>query len=207
MASYPCSTGQKEIVNLAGRWFSGDMEPVKERVVQHLKLAQIIASKYFNIPGITREEAISEANAALVRASAAYDPSKGPFPPFAGTVIRNALNSLYQKQLKHVKMMVKSLDETVHGATKLGTQIGNLGQNVRDTKSDVIKEVQKRERIVKVIGSIKILNEKERFAVKCVAIGMKLSEIAEKLGVSRQAVYKTLITAFKKIKFSLTDLN
>jgi len=176
------------------------MDPVKERVIQHLKLAQIIAAKYFNIPGATREEVLSEAHTALVKASMAYQENKGPFAPFAGTVIRNALNSLFKKQLRQVQMIGRSLDETIHGATQFGTHIGNLGQNIRDTQRDVIKEMQKKEGAIRLKVAMKILTEKERYVAMCTGKGMTLSEIGEKLGVSRQAIYKILTKVFIKLK-------
>jgi len=181
------------------------MDEVRERVIQHIKLAQILASKYFNIPGASREEILSEAQTALVKASMAYQEDKGPFIPFAGTVIRNALNSLFKKQLRQVQMIGKSLDETIIGATQFGTHIGNLGQNIRDTQRDVIKEMERKEGAIRLNAAMKILTEKERYVVICTGKGMTLSEIGEKLRVSRQAIYKTLTKAFVKIKSNLTN--
>lgn len=176
------------------------MEPVKERVVQHLKLAQIIASKYFNIPGTSREEAISEAQAALVRASAAYDPTKGPFTPFAGTVIRNALNSLFKKQLRNAQMIAKSLDETIHGATQFGTYIGNLGQNIEDTKYSLIKKIKNNEKKHDLEKAIKTLNKAEKALLQQISIGVSLSKIAQENGVSKQAIHKKVQKIFHEIK-------
>ena len=102
-------------------------------------------------------------------------------------------------------MIGKSLDETIHGATQFGTHIGNLGQNIRDTQRDVIKEMEKKEGAIRLNAAMKILTEKERYVVMCTGKGMTLSEIGEKLCVSRQAIYKTLTKAFVKIKSNLTN--
>jgi len=176
------------------------MDPVKQRVIQHMKLAQILAAKYFNIPGASREEVLSEAQTALVKASMAYQEAKGPFPPFAGTAIRNALNSLFNKQLRNAKMVAKSLDETIHGATQFGTHIGNLGQNIADTKRDVFREVGERERAEKVRLVLKKLSAQEQTVLKCLSQGMTFSEIAKSFGVSKQAIFKKWKEASNKIK-------
>ncbi|NBQ46912.1 MAG: sigma-70 family RNA polymerase sigma factor [Sphingobacteriia bacterium] len=176
------------------------MDPVKERVIQHIKLAQIIASKYFNIQGASREEVLSEAQMALVKAAMAYREEKGPFAPFAGTVIRNALNSLFNKQLRNAKMVAKSLDETMDGATQFGTYIGNLGQNIADTKRDVFQEVGERERSKELKRASKNLSSKEKEIINGISKGMSLSEIAKEQKVSKQAIFKILKKAYVKIK-------
>lgn len=177
------------------------MDVVKERVVEHLKLAQIIAAKYFNIPGASREEVLSEARVALVKASMAYQEDKGPFAPFAGTVIRNALNSFFNKQLRNAKMVSKSLDETINGATQFGTYIGNLGQNMADTKRDVFREVGERERAEKMRLVLEKLSGQERTIVKFLGQGMSFGEIAKIFSVSKQAIFKKWKEASNKIKY------
>lgn len=178
------------------------MDPVKERVIQHLKLAQIIAAKYFNIQGVSREEVLSEAQLALVKAAMAYREEKGPFAPFAGVAIRNALNSLFNKQLRNAKIIAKSLDETIHGATQFGTYIGNLGQNIKDPKVDMQKIINEREKALIVVKEIKKLSLKEKYVAECIKKGMTLSEIAITLNVSKQAIFKTV----KKIEVKLIKL-
>lgn len=182
------------------------MDPVKERVIQHLKLAQTIAAKYFNIQGASREEILSEAQTALVKASMAYQEEKGPFAPFAGAAIRNALNSLYKKQLRQVQMIGKSLDETIHGATQFGTHIGNLGQNLKDNKRDVLKEVDDKELAKKISIQVRGMSFKEKNVLKLISEGYSLQETADKLGVSKQAIHKTCIKIRSKISYLKKDL-
>jgi len=179
------------------------VDVVKERVVEHLKLAQIIAAKYFNIPGASREEVLSEARMALVKASMAYQEDKGPFTPFAWAAIRNALNSLFKKQLRQAQMIGKSLDETIKGVTQFGTHIGNLGQNIKDTRKNVLLEVGARERAKKVSSAIEKLPPEERAIVMCIYKGMSLSDIGKKYGVSKQAIFKKWQGASKKLKYLL----
>ena len=176
------------------------MDVVKERVVEHLKLAQIIAAKYFNIQGASQEEVLSEARMALVKASMAYQEDKGPFAPFAGTVIRNALNSFFNKQLRNAKMVSKSLDETINGATQFGTYIGNLGQNMADTKRDVFREVGERERSKELLRALKTLNNKEKEIIDSISRGMSLSEVAKQRNVSKQAIFKIVKKTYQELK-------
>jgi RNA polymerase sigma factor (sigma-70 family) len=181
------------------------MDIVRERVMQHIKLAQILAAKYFNIPGASREEVLSEAQTALVKASMAYQEDKGPFTAFAGTVIRNALNSLYKKQLRQVQMIGKSLDETIHGATQFGTHIGNLGQNLADTKKDVVKEVSQGERRKTLSRALSSLKPQEVDLLINISKGMSFSEVGAKLGISKQAVHKMWARAIKKMQERLRN--
>ena len=181
------------------------MDPVKERVIQHIKLAQILASKYFNIPGASREEILSEAQTALVKASMAYQEDKGPFIPFAGTVIRNALNSLFKKQLRQVQMIGKSLDETIHGATQFGTRIGNLGQNLKDNSGCVFKEVKKRELNTEMVKALNTLNDEEKRLILYIYNGKSLREIAEIQKKSKQAVFKKLKQVFQKLRLRIRN--
>ena len=169
-------------------------------MIQHIKLAQILASKYFNIPGASREEILSEAQTALVKASMAYQEDKGPFRPFAGTVIRNALNSLFKKQLRQVQIIGKSLDETIHGATQFGTHVGNLGQNIRDTKKDVIQDIIIKERKKTLLKAINHLNKEEKEIVYYISHKKTLEEIGKKYGVTRQAIFKKWVKAVQKLK-------
>ena len=56
------------------------------------------------------DEVIAEAEAALAAAGRAFDPEKGQFTAYAGRAIRNALNSLFTRQLRYVKLHDFSLD-------------------------------------------------------------------------------------------------
>ena len=182
------------------------MDPVSERVIQNIKIAQILAAKYFNIQGASREEVLSEAQTALIKASMAYQEEKGPFAPFAGAAIRNALNSLYKKQLRHARMMAKSLDETIKGDTRFGTHIGNLGQNIKDTKKNVFNEVGARERIKKIQSVVNKLNTNEKYILKQISLGKSFSEIAETQNISKQAVFKVWKKTVNKIKHDFKTL-
>ena len=82
-------------------------------IEQHLFLAELIAFDYANLSGCQWDEARSEASLALMRAADAFDPAKGEFVAFSSRVIRNALNSLYAKQLRMLKIFPKSIDDPI----------------------------------------------------------------------------------------------
>ena len=79
-------------------------------VEQHLGLARMIAYEYANIPGASIDEVVAGAETALAAAGRAFDPEKGQFAAYAGRAIRNALNSLFTRQLRYVKVHDFSLD-------------------------------------------------------------------------------------------------
>jgi DNA-directed RNA polymerase specialized sigma subunit len=77
------------------------MSDINEQLFyDHLALAEVVALEYSNIPRTNVDDAVSEAQQALLRAAQSYDPQKGDFTPLAARAIRNALNSFYAKQLR-----------------------------------------------------------------------------------------------------------
>jgi hypothetical protein len=62
------------------------------------------------------------AHAALHRAALAFDPARGEFGPYAARAIRNALNSLHQKEVRHAQ---QHLPEAVGGRSRFAV-LGSL---------------------------------------------------------------------------------
>ena len=73
------------------------MSSSEELFTNHLAFADRIAAGYANTPAATPDDLRAIAREALHRASLKYDPSKGPFEPYAGRAIRNALNDLHPR--------------------------------------------------------------------------------------------------------------
>jgi len=174
----------------------------------HLGLAKIIALEYTNIPGVTLEEAISEAHQALLRASNSFDPTKGDFTPYAARSIRNALNSFYAKHLRLARIFPRSLDEApdwTASRDSSATDTGLLGK-IRDSRQDVENEVRCREtgRILSEV--LNVLSPRERIVVGALGQGKSLAEIGKKMGVSKQAVHKISGPALAKLKDKLSGL-
>ena len=82
----------------------------EELFTNHTGLAEVISLEYANIPNAQPSEIFSEAQQALFRAAQGFDPDRGEFGPYAARAIRNALNTLYAKQLRLSKVFPKSID-------------------------------------------------------------------------------------------------
>ena len=162
----------------------------------------MVAFDYANIPGVTVGDAISEAHGALIRASDGFDPRKGDFAPYAARAIRNALNSLYAKQLRMARMFPRSLDEPPLNADTDGSSSG-FGVEPPDSRQDVHKSIKRRETKSVLAEVLRHLSPREQIVVEQMRLGHSLSEIGEKLGVSKQAIHKISVPALAKVKSAL----
>jgi RNA polymerase sigma factor (sigma-70 family) len=174
----------------------------------HLGLADVIALEYSNIPRANTDDALSEARQALLRTADSFDPRKGDFAPFAARAIRNALNSLYAKQLRLSKLFPKSLDEPPRwgstGQSETSTSQNSLSAS--DSSQDVRKQVRLRETTA-VIGEVmNILSPRERLVIEAIRQGKSLTEIGEAMGISKQAVHKISAPALVKVREKLRIL-
>lgn len=174
----------------------------------HLGLAKVIALEYTNIPGVTADEAISEAHQALLRASSAFDPTKGEFTPYAARSIRNALNSFYAKHLRLAHIFPKSLDEPPNWPSSQDSSApgtGLLGK-IRDSRQDVSGEVSRRETGRILAEVLNVLSPRERIVIGALGQGKSLAEIGKKMGITKQAVHKISGAALAKLKDKLSGL-
>lgn len=182
----------------------------KEQLLDdHLGLAEVIALEYSNIPRSDVSEAISEAYRALDRAVNAYDPDQGDFPPFAAKAIRNALNTLYAKQLRLAKLFPKSLDSAPnwnHAKTIEPSASTRLAHRFKDPAQNTRKEVRLRESSSVVEEVMNTLSPRERRVIEGIRLGFSLSEIGKELGICKQAVHKISAPALVKLRFHLEAL-
>jgi len=174
----------------------------------HLGLAKVIALEYINIPGVTVDEAVSEAHQALLRASSAFDPTMGDFTPFAARSIRNALNSFYAKHLRLAHIFPRSLDEPPNWIASQGSNASGTGflGKIQDSRQDVENEIRRRESSEIISEVLNLLSPRERIVVTALGEGKTLAEIGEKMGVSKQAVHKISGPALAKLKDKLSGL-
>ena len=178
------------------------MTPDSTLVEQHLGLAQVVAFDYANIPGVTLGEALSEAHGALIRAYEGYDPERGEFSPYAARAIRNALNTLYAKQLRMARLFPKSLDEPPLNADGDASS-SSLGIEPPDSRQDVHKNVKRRETQSVLAEILRHLSPREQMVIEQMRLGHSLSEIGEQFGVSKQAIHKISAPALAKVKSAL----
>jgi len=173
---------------------------------ENVGLAEVIALEYANIPGVTADDAISEAHQALLRASRSFDQARGEFTPYAARAVRNALNSLYAKQLRIARIFPRSLDappewrKVVTGEASSG---GVLGDKIPNPHDDVVREVKRRETFSILEEVLSCLSPRERGVVEGMRAGRSLSEIGQGMGMSKQAVHKILSPALQKLRAKL----
>jgi RNA polymerase sigma factor (sigma-70 family) len=178
-------------------------------IEEHIFLTEVIAFDYANIPGCHWEDARSEASIALVRAAEAYDPAKGEFVSFSSRVIRNALNSLYAKQLRLLKIFPKSIDDPIQFASVENRDLTGLstdGDFVIEPGQDLRKAVRLRETSNVIETLMNLLSPRERVVVGALKTGYSYAEIGESLGISKQAAHKSAKSGLGKLRAGLDRL-
>jgi RNA polymerase sigma factor (sigma-70 family) len=169
---------------------------------ESLPLADKIASGYANIPGMTAEDVRSVAHAALHRAALAFDPARGEFGPYAARAIRNALNSLHQKEVRHAQQHLPEADMVVTASTEAST---SPSQRLPDEFQDVLTQVRSQESRLVLENLLASLPPRSRQILALVAAGHSYAEIGGQLGVSKQAVHKAATAALDKLREQLAD--
>jgi len=180
-----------------------------ELVEEYLFLADLIALDYANIPGCRIEEARSEAAMGLIRAAEAYNPDKGEFTPYASRAIRNALNTLYAKQLRMLKIFPKSIDEPILKIRHQQDSSSSDGDNLRALtagSADVRKEIRQNEAATALDSLMKLLTPREQIAVEALRVGKSYPEIGMALGVTKQAAHKSARSGLEKLRVGLERL-
>lgn len=170
-------------------------------VKENMGLAVTIANDYKNIPGVEMADIIQQARVALVKAAFAFDANRGvPFGAYAGRVIRNELNTLYQRGAKAKRGEAVSLDEQIG---ENGESLHEIfpGQDGRD-----VSEIERQE-TQQIIGELVArLPERPRAIVRGFMAGRSGEEIAKEIGISRQMVHRILRGALAVIRQQLKSL-
>ncbi|MFZ4783596.1 MAG: sigma-70 family RNA polymerase sigma factor [Armatimonadaceae bacterium] len=177
--------------------------------MENLPLAEVIAFEYANIPGCIVDDARAEAYSALMRASATFDPLKGEFTRFAARVIRNALNSLYAKQLRLARLFPISLDDPIQwnmSGSLSSSDSSSEGFAPCDAKQDVVNAVRRRETLAALESVLGLLSPRERIMVNAVRSGQSYEDIGKSLGVTKQAAHKTVKSSLTKLRQGLARM-
>jgi RNA polymerase sigma factor (sigma-70 family) len=185
------------------------MQDKQKLLEDHITFAEVIAMEYFNIPMADYKEAFSEAYLALNRAVEKYDEGKGEFIPFAARSIRNALNTLYAKQLRMAKIFPKSLDSSPSWKSSQGfgsPSSKSLAGRFADSRQNVRRQVGLLETGSILSEIMDALSPRERSVLEKIRLGFSLSEIGEKMGISKQAVHKISSPALLKLRSNLEKL-
>ena len=166
-----------------------------------LPLADKIAGGYANIPGMTVDDVRAVAHAALHRAALAFDPARGAFEAYAARAIRNALNSLHQKEARHARQIVPEADLALAAFTTTGSTAPS--QRLPDEFQDVLSQVRSQESRRVLENLLATLPARTQQILALVAEGHSYAEIGERLGVSKQAVHKAAAAALGSLREEL----
>lgn len=169
-------------------------------IEQHLGLARMIAYEYANIPGASIDEIIAEADNALAAAGRAFDPEKGQFTAYAGRAIRNALNSLFTRQVRYVKVHDFSLDAEPTTSDSTGS---SARKDHADPGADVrlaARAAESRRILEDVLAE---LSPRSRLIAVRLREGKSYSDIGAELGISKQAVHKVGHAALQSLREKL----
>jgi RNA polymerase sigma factor (sigma-70 family) len=145
----------------------------------------------------------------MIRAANAYNPDKGEFMPFASKAIRNALNTMYAKQLRMLKIFPKSLDEPIPRSpaqtTSASSDAGDL-LSITKGRHDIQKEIRQNEAAPAIESIMNLLTPRERMSVEALRIGKSYPEIGETLGITKQAAHKSDRSRPYKLRAGLARL-
>ena len=146
---------------------------------KHRHIATAIASRYY-IPGADRQDVEQEALIALWEACRTYDPDRGPFQPFANTVIRRRLTDAIKAANRQ-----KALALTTSARDR---ELPHLHQ--------VADRCETAEEIRRVLEAVTRLSAWERHCVIGTATGLSYAEI----GGNPKRVDNTLYRARRKLR-------
>ncbi|MDP3073590.1 MAG: sigma-70 family RNA polymerase sigma factor [Opitutaceae bacterium] len=168
-----------------------------DRVTTHLEFADRIARQY-RIPGLTPDDVQQEARRTLVAAVRGFDPQRGEFAPFAGTVIRNRLRDIFTREVRRVRTQGVSADAADDTG---GTLLDKL---VADEAVRGSAEQAETKRLL--MAAINALPERARAILNARAEGASFSEIAERHGISRQRANELGRNAMAVVRARLAEL-
>lgn len=169
-------------------------------VEQHLGLARMIAYEYSNIPSASMDEIIAEAESALAAAGRSFDPDKGQFNAYAGRAIRNALNSLFSRQLRYLAAHDFSLDAE---PTSMETTSTSDRSEHADPGADVFLAARAEESRRVLEQVLAELSPRSRLIVVQLREGKSYSDIGAELGISKQAAHKVAHAALQSLREKL----
>ena len=166
-------------------------------IAKLLPLAPHIARDFSNIPGLDLQEIEIQAQEALAAAGRQFNPFKGDFTAYASQAVRNALRSLYEKQVRHHHHHAYVLDQP---AGMQSTQT-DLVQNTAEKKQEsVATQVNRAESIAALQGAMAQMPERFRVVLTAIGQGHSYSEIGDQLGMTKQGVHKIAAAALQSLR-------
>jgi len=186
-------------------FFIQTMSQENDLFESHIPLSTSIALEYLNIPMVDASECISVAHQALWRAATGFNPQKGNFSSFASKSVRNALNSLYAKQLKISRIFPESLDAAPNWPEFKDYNSESSALEIFDIKESVQAKVRLSETKTLLQDMMKTLTPRENIVVEYIKNGNSFSEIGSFLGISKQAAHKIASVALEKLRMRMEE--
>ena len=153
-----------------------------------------------------RSDIAQEARIGLIGAIRAWQPSRGPFRPFAADcVYSKAANALDRVGARKHQLLSRALPldspSSPIAAAKDGDAIRRPRQfTPHSSCPDPVATLLVRERLEGVVAALPVLTAKERFLLAGVLNGKSHQELADELGATRRAVETALYRARRKLK-------
>lgn len=169
-------------------------------IAKLLPMARQLARDFSNIPGLGYAEIEMQAQEALAAAGRQFDPNKGDFSAYARQAVRNALRSLYEKQVRHHHHHAYVLNQP-DGMQSTET---DLIQNTQDKNQESVgTQVSRSESLAALQRAMARLSERHRAVLTEIGLGRSYSEIGLQLGMSKQGVHKIATAAAQALRQQL----
>lgn len=146
---------------------------INRLIEDNIKLVWFVMNKYYR-SFINDEDLFQSGTLGLVQAANSWDENRGAFSTYAVKCIRNEISWEFIRRDKHKSVL--SLDTSTIPGTDGEKSIIDYAVGEEDVD------------YVDVDGLIKLLNPKDAEILKLKLSGMKQIDIANKLGVSREAI-------------------
>jgi len=174
---------------------------METRVNGLLPLAAKIARDFDNIPGLPHAEIEIAAQEALARAARSFNPTKGDFPAYAATAMRNALRDLYDRQMRHHQYHVYNLDVPgTHTSEPRVLAVATPNAKPVDQDAAALESWKRLEE------AMTELSPRMRKVTEGIRDGMSYSEIGSSLGISKQAAHKLAHAAITTLREKLESM-
>lgn len=170
----------------------------KTLIEQHTPLALSIGNEFFqSYPKFTQTELVSEAYVGLMKAGGSFDASKGiAFGSFAKVVIRNHILDYLSKQGTYVDR-IKLTEDLQQNDLSQSSGLEELDE------IDPFREVHRAEIKKLLLTQRNRLTQSQQEMINLLSLGHSYAEIGEKIGISKQAVHKSVQKALESMREGL----
>ena len=174
-----------------------------QRLRESQELISRTAAQFKGMPNYSFDEARQKARLAIANAAKSFDPSKGiPFEAYAGVAAKNALRDLYRVESRYADRFQTTLDESIRNDFQ-GNEVTRKDQITDGNTPLASDQAAMNESQLLLNNSISELPERMQMAVRGMLDGQNGQEIADAMGVSRQAVNNLQKAAMRRLEGNL----